>query len=941
MAINISADNTREDDDDQDGHSKPPNTFMKQKSKRKKLHLLSAKPLAKRLNRLSGMKLNSIKLKSFNSLANQLQQTLSPNNNHNYNCAKLNSTTTSTTGPSPESTSSNLVADNDDDFGWGSDFDEQSVDSSQVSQGDNSSYLLEIGKSSQDHKAIEDVIQDQGLSGQFRRIDNNQEQLGDQKLERRQSQQLIRESSINHERQQSGKVDQLESSSEIPKQFEQSEEDQNEQEDDEEDDDEAELRSLEARQGFRQIRDKLKVILDQRLAIYEQSATCEYSKQPVKETQVKPEHCKGMTGASNEFDCQSHCSDESSSSGLESNHSGSQDSGHSTQHSGYSSHSCNRANLQQPPSIEIESCSTSQQQSPVQCSSVSPSSEQNVVAEAPQQVLGEPDERRERFRQNRLIINSKLESMFKSRQPAVEVRSQRQEPVKSSITRSQSIAVKPTHQVALAESLEMQRSRLLEQQRQMSLKLKQKPRRKTAKRVLSSLANLDSGNEEDSNSTYANQLIDRFNQQQQQQPPEADSPTRLPFEQRQNSLTKQLSMICLRQSQPRNSVQLNFTQMVRVALGEQPQTLTCTPLPPPRAAQSLRQLVTDVIDDFEKPQLSSLTRNILSRSDSLSSELATTSADETDSNEQQTIRFKQHSKDHSEQIIGQSAASTSSSIASSIGHQEAQQLARHFHLHQQSALQANLAKANYISNQCHPAIGYPSSQIHLSSTPERLNSTSATAADQSMNSTMSTIDGLEYSRADSSVCQEPAAATGREAATSTAADQKLKSTTTIGSYLRNLRDFSRIKLAKVKLSNKLESRNNKPAAAQTVQLGGHNLAPSQVAVADSNALNNCNSYRLDSTATNDDQEPPAGSTIGGAWRAWRLKGVNTPEKTPESGLANHFVTISNRKWKSCHLRTSLMQIGFNGPDNGNSSPIYTGKHLNYLDNSKNFTDDDN
>lgn len=631
-------------------------------------YLAAAKPFTRKFHHLShNIKFNKIKLKSFNNLAHQLHQTLTNSTNNFVPSNNISSQTAASNG-------------DDEDFGWGSDFDEyESTESSLTSQqqdsktdnGTSGGYLLEIGKSSCDFRAIEDVIQDQGTSGHFKRLDMST---------------CHRETAIEQTR-----LDEADENLEV------------EEEDGE--DDEAELRSLEARQGFRQIRDKLKVILDQRLANYEKSVAevedddktnkiatslpINSSKVDAPATTLSSNSLKIVTSSASgeevspstsdsispttststktvtttttalsptsttttppanngcaEFeDCQSHCSDESSPSsvGLDSNHSSGQDSGHSTQHSGYStaSSAMQHRHGNQHHHVNYEHAQTGVDVgSPIQSETLSVSPPPSCD-KLPPQVLDSSDEmsqeRRSRFLQNRLIINSKLESMFKSRNLSASTNKQsaddKQEP--NNIKQLQQQVKQST--VIDSET----RVRLLEQQRQISLKLKQKPRRKLAKRAFMVNSNV----EEDTASTNAgehNRHTHHYNESPYNKVVIPNTCTGTIRHNNYESLTKQLSMICLRQAgrqlavfqKPLDKNHLGTSSYATNQGSNWNEATTSAssrhvgpgfntpPQQQPKAAMSLRQLVKDVIDDCEKPSnLSSLTI----RSDSLSSDLS-------------------------------------------------------------------------------------------------------------------------------------------------------------------------------------------------------------------------------------------------------------------------------------------------------------------------------
>lgn len=710
-----------------------------QAGKRSVSHL-STKPLARKLN---GLKLlNKITLKSFNSLAHQLHQTLSYTPSKQANFAGCQTTGSrlgqqlfgadqrSQVGEPAESLGSDERdedGDDDDDYDWGSDFDEQSsLESIEVGQTVTApaGYQLEIGRASSDFRAIEDVIQDRGISGQFKRLDDNQIQPSNR--DRSTCEPNIDRSDT---REVANKDNELEDEQESVDGDADEEED-----DDDEEDEEAELRSLEARQGFKQIRDKLKIILDQRLANYEASSSVATTPRPAEthppqQQQLKPQsqpqqqqqhypetgllQTKPATAeqgkqaaigsqrmvykapterdednadcrllhqqvkskqrhsgqldvqetahrqatnleekhyedhhdyqpAANqpqqarqqgEFDCQSHCSD--ASSGLESNHSGSQDSGHSTQHSAYSTGSDAR------PSTAQSECPArpADRGPPASVSPVSSNFSQSVC----QASETDEDERRTRFLKNRLIINSKLESMLKVRSTANI--SAPSEPMSETSLRphARGSLDNGVHQMSPETRL-----KLLEQQRQMSLKLKQKPRRKSAKLLMMNHAgalaattatSVDSNTSENGSylgSASSASEAGRLPAHHQANDFKSASST---SSRRQDTLTKQLSMVCLRHV---NQLTNNPTADSKL-YSEQSH---CRPIsmissvfslasPAPISpydtmsfgvrggALSLRQLVKEVIDDSERPDR--MTRSIQDWTGSSESDIARSS----------------------------------------------------------------------------------------------------------------------------------------------------------------------------------------------------------------------------------------------------------------------------------------------------------------------------
>jgi hypothetical protein len=615
--------------------------------------------------------------------------------------------------------------DDEHDDGWGSDFDESQSTAGPEDNSLNSTgatgcaaggYLLEIGKSSCDTRAIFDVIQDQGTSGQFKRLndvscidyddpvpseagpcdehDSRQQQVlapaptkpaaavhKDEKLE------LIRasistaakaaaadksgapperpansndssdnHSNKDHETQPTADGDQQRQTSsavEETPQVADSPVSSPSQHDEDAAEEEAELRSLEARQNFKQLRDKLKVILEQRLASYEHnlkpklssssgsgntsssscgsdkdspagglqqsganapcpanrgagSASSEAPRQHQQQRQLPPlpplppplvrkpsepiavavglsakqqdelarahhRHQTGMAASrrrhplnQDHFDCQSNCSEASSlsSGGLDSNHSGSQDSGHSTQHSaddaGRSSTASRTAHLlhhhhhshHQPGGASSSSG----------CSSVSP------VSTSPTTVV---------------VVNCAPGGAKAA--------------AESAAATAVTVSAKPLSSTAATTRYPLDaatRMRLLEQQRQMSLKLKQKPRRRTARRALNLECSSSADEDETDRAAGVKPPLQRpaYNEARQAYAPHAAGLTG-----------------------PTSS----------------------------KSALSLRELIKEVIDNCEKPgKLSKLTRSVLTRSDSWSSQeeaAAATDQQHSDRSEQASI----------------------------------------------------------------------------------------------------------------------------------------------------------------------------------------------------------------------------------------------------------------------------------------------------------------
>lgn len=708
-------------------------TYKAYQASKKSLAHLSAKPLARKLNRLKSF--NKITLKSFNHFAHQIHQSLStplnytPSKNHviertrnssgllpsphgNLQCNEFSQTChqlaqdSSTQHYRDRDEHDHSLDDEDDYCDWGSDFDEQSCSgSSNLSQSaiSSSAYLLEIGRVNCDARAIEDVIQDRGMSGHFKQLDDFSAQQPNV------SSQLS--------------LDELESGQRVTRCFSDSDNvNQMSTSYEDEEDEEAELKSLEARQGFRKIRDKLEIILDQKLANYKASTTmisstskpellsesidtcppkvaelgersvtarkdltqgeqhrrldiaetglrvdrlpisgCDSSEHEQLDTELvslqsnrcpetRPRDYGDQCSSSNklkkskiatkqaqadlrtEFDCQSHCSDESS--GLESNHSGSQDSGHSTQHSGYSTSAGNRPSPTTPLG----------QQLPVPPSSNVRTYEQSDGCPSIRSESGcsEDRRRRERFLQNRRIINNKLELMFKSRHLETATSAT---PIATHSLAEEVAQTNTSSEVTVQDSFHQSevhiRRILLEQQRQMSLKLKQKPRRKSVKRLYGSdLNQLGHTLVTASTSSALNLGLDKSNAEKSGWMLKEQAHRHHLISQ-QESLTKRLSMICLRQFDDQTSslsahgndslphcrdalsssssssamVVLQSSASSAILTNQEASTRPVTIC----GALSLRQLVKEVIDSCENSD-SILPQCNLERSDSSSSD---------------------------------------------------------------------------------------------------------------------------------------------------------------------------------------------------------------------------------------------------------------------------------------------------------------------------------
>lgn len=686
----VVASRNNDDDDNDDDEAANNKLSAPIASRAKKLAGYKPKHLKRKVTRklnLSNLghmnsQLNKITLKSFNNLAQRFHQMIGSTraSSVNFEASSHEATVGSHTRRDEQSGEHETIEPNDDDIGWGSDFDDQSADSSltitsggqqqsEQQQQQSSGYLLEIGKASQDTKAVRDVIHGQGISGQFKRLDTSAEeqQLGFEKCT---------PVDISSEQAASRECNQAVESAERNEDLSSTSPDTIASENCSTSDEEAELRSLEDRQGFKQIRDKLKIIFDQRLVAERanfqptsQSAAPSAGQQPENMTTFSPlsammSSC-GLPGAAGaeqsngdeadeeeaerppskvdsddgqasvgvssscepaaadvvvagaascghrlgeaiakggckqsagEFDCQSHCSDDS-------NHSGSQDSGHSTQHSAYSSSSqlMNHRLLCSTADGTTATISQEQQQQQQQADQKRQQIVQQINRSPDAQTTHDDDDsgdsadqeqRKSRFMQNRLIINNKLESMFRSRSGgglAERSATLRQQPERKTRTETKptttqsapSSPPKPSQQqqqqqtndetasvaprvdekstTAPPTTIEttimlMNRQLLLEQQRWMSLKLKQKPRRKAANRQWLN---------DDMNSNLSNQ-------------PSATITTTTPAPTTTTtaSTTSQISMI---QASSISSYNNN----------------------PVRPALSLRQLVKDVIDDYE------------------------------------------------------------------------------------------------------------------------------------------------------------------------------------------------------------------------------------------------------------------------------------------------------------------------------------------------------
>lgn len=249
---------------------------------KKSIAQLSTKPLKKRLDRL-----NRITLKSFNTLAHQIQQSLStpliytpnkqqhatphPNatrdsacmitpkrddetrrqsSKHIFEESQTNHRLNQVEGHHAVGEVGTVVEQDDDYYDWGSDFDDQSsLDSTNCEHQvpESSCYLLEIGRACSDVRAMDDVIQDRGISGQFK-------QLAEQQVQP--TSDFICAAVMD----KNGRFTSDDGEESLPVKMS----DGNETDDSRDDLQAVELQR--SPQGFKQIRDKLKIILDQRLA---------------------------------------------------------------------------------------------------------------------------------------------------------------------------------------------------------------------------------------------------------------------------------------------------------------------------------------------------------------------------------------------------------------------------------------------------------------------------------------------------------------------------------------------------------------------------------------------------------------------------------------------------------------------------------------------------
>lgn len=162
---------------------------------------------------------------------------------------------------------------------------------------------------------------------------------------------------------------------------------------------------------------------------------------------------------------------------------------------------------------------------------------------------------------------------------------------------------------------------------------------------------------------------------------------------------------------------------------------------------------------------------------------------------------------------------------------------------------------------------------------------------------------------------------------------------TIKSFLRqSWRDFSKLKLARVKSKLVSVASKHSPTSTPTTANNDNSLNVNSLGL-QSDSLNAYH-HRLklglleeEAAAlhlTNNHQRPVANHQ-------------STAFARSDAGFANHFVTLSNRKWKSCNLRTNIVQFALTNNNTNhiyNTSPFSSGRDLAYLNNSRNFTDDD-
>lgn len=185
---------------------------------------------------------------------------------------------------------------------------------------------------------------------------------------------------------------------------------------------------------------------------------------------------------------------------------------------------------------------------------------------------------------------------------------------------------------------------------------------------------------------------------------------------------------------------------------------------------------------------------------------------------------------------------------------------------------------------------------------------SVSLADQTVSS-LGTIDGLEYSLRLSTSCTLEAEHEAQSACGQLARPSLANPKPSLSSYIKQgWRDFARFKFPSLVKSTHIASRE--PAKHASLHY----------------ATNATDDTLLKRTDTHQNALAPLARS--------------------DAGLANHFVTLSNRKWKSCNLRSSILPSALASANASSlhdplkGSPFSSGRNLAYLDNSRNFTDDD-
>lgn len=386
---------------------------------------------------------------------------------------------------------------------------------------------------------------------------------------------------------------------------------------------------------------------------------------------------------------------------------------------------------------------------------------------------------------------------------------------------------------------------------------------------------------------------------------------------------------------------------------------------------SLRQLVIDVIDNCEKPgKLSTLTRSVLNRSNSLCSNLSS-SHDELQSEKFDNSVGKNDVK-HGDHCI------TKTRTLTTVGH--------HTHHHHDLTVNNplythNLTK-NFVPNKEAPTIQLPNKSLY---TPQQsrndidnienentftssiqTHNTNSTFVERSMSS-VNTIDGLEHrSINQNSISFEPNQELGADSTTASSQRQNhpmnhakiaLKKYFTQG-----WRDFSKLGGGFARLKSKFSQTTSSPTNEMDgSECGSSNSAPINNQQHNSQQLESIRSCIInnDNCDINNNKQMANDLIANHVQNSHHLGGSPQANSVAfarsDAGLANHFVTLSNRKWKSCHLRGNIMHIALNGNNNNNynnininnnisnvdkTSPFSSGRDLAYLDNSRNFTDDD-